>query len=66
MELLEIFVKDIPIDQDCSLHAVDGSGFRGVLQQHLMGHAVNNLRILIAEKLAAKFFGRFPHFVLFR
>ena len=53
MELFEVCIEDVAVDQNGALHAVDRAGFAGELQENLMGHAVDDLCILVAEKLTA-------------
>lgn len=64
MELFKVCVEDVSVNQNRTFHAVDRTGFACELQENLMGHAVDDLCVLVTEKLTAQLLGGFSYLVL--
>lgn len=54
MEPLQVGVKNISVDQNCTVKAVNRASIAGKLQQFLVRQAVYQLRLLIADILSAQ------------
>lgn len=55
MEAFQIGIKNLPVDKYSAIEAVNGPGIAGKLQQLLMGQAVHDFCLLVAQELAAQF-----------
>ncbi len=55
MEPFQVGSEDLPVDQHRAVKAVDGSGIAGEFQQLLVGQAVNQLCLLVADEFSAEF-----------
>ena len=55
MEAFQIGIKNLPVDKYSAIEAVNGPGIASELQQLLMGQAVHDFCLLVAQELAAQF-----------
>ena len=64
MKALQIGIKDFTVDEDGAVDPVDSSGITGQLHQFLVGEAVDEFGLLVAQILAlelAQLVGNFFH-----
>ena len=54
MEAFQIGIKNLSVDKYSAIEAVNGPGIAGKLQQLLMGQAVHDFCLLVAQELAAQ------------
>ena len=59
LEPLQVFVEDVPVDQDIPVNPIECPCPVGQLQQLLVLHTVDDLRILVPQVLPAEDFGFF-------